>query len=92
MKEINQDTNDHVYNYVTKRKMSIYIDGFELVSVAAELDSVQGDKDPSRDDIIKVTKQLCWFDEGVKLEDFTDHELFTAGTNVLLEIKKLGNE
>lgn len=92
MQEINQENDDHQFKIHVKDKGAIYIDGFELISVAAGLKSIEDGEDPTRQDVIDSVKEVCWCDEGVEISTFTDHELFAAGTKVLLKIKKLGNE
>ena len=75
MQEINTENDDHVFKMGIKDK-SIFVDGFELASRCSTIGSVMRD--------------VAWADGEYDLSEFTDHQLFSAGVKVLVEIDKLG--
>jgi len=90
MPEITIDNDSHVYKITIKKKGAIYVDGFELVSFCSELEGVLEGKEPTPKDTANAVREIAW-SEDCNIEELTNHELFSAGTKALLEIKKLGN-
>ena len=89
MQEINTENDDHVFKMGIKDK-SIFVDGFELASRCSTIGSVMSGDDPKTKDIANAMRDVAWADGEYDLSEFTDHQLFSAGVKVLVEIDKLG--
>lgn len=90
MQEINTENDNHVFKIGIKNKGTIFVDGFELASRCSEIQTVIEGKDPNPKDIAIAMRDVAW-GESCELDQFTDHELFSAGTKALVAIDKLGN-
>jgi len=89
MRSIDTENDDHVFKVGIKDKGVVFVDGFELASRCSEIDGInEGDASPK--DIAKAMSDVAWSDKDIKT--FNHHELFSAGTKVLVAIEKLGNE
>ena len=92
MKVIDQQTDDHVFQVSVKDKGSVFIDGFELSARCLEEQAITEERaEPIH--ISNAVRDISWTDRKDKdLSIFTDNELFSVGSKVLLEIDKLGND
>ena len=90
MREITTENDNHVFKIGIKNKGTVVIDGFELASRCSEIQSVVEGNEPQPKDIAEAMRDVSWCEDG-SLSDFTNHELFSAGTKALVEIDKLGN-
>jgi|15BtaG_2_1085339.scaffolds.fasta_scaffold00069_21 hypothetical protein len=92
MRVIDQQTDDHVFQVSVKDKGSVFIDGFELSARCLE-DQQIVEENATPTHVANAVRDISWTDRKDKdMSVFTDNELFSVGSKVLLEIDKLGNE
>jgi len=89
MRTIETQNDDHVFKVGIKDK-HIFVDGFELASRCSEIEGVDsGEAKP--EDIANAMLDVAWSEDN-DLSVFNRHELFSAGTKVLVAIDTLGKQ
>lgn len=89
MRTIETKNDDHVFKVGIKDDGYIFIDGFELASRCSEIEGIEAGT-ANANDIAKAVADIAWGSEDIS--KFTAHELFSAGTKVLVTIEELGKQ
>lgn len=90
MPDITIDSDEYVFRIQIKAKGALLIDAFELSAALADLEC-EDDVDPTVAQIASCVKETGWTEGNVKIETFSDRELFAVGSKVLTALNKLGN-